>query len=100
MPGRWCRQTGRPGRSDCDAAVVDTIKPAEDGDGIILRLYEAHGSYAVATLRFAAVPARVAPVNLLEEPLEDGTSVLHDGPSVTVPLRPFQVVSLRVCHPH
>ena len=86
--------------SDCDAAVVDTIKPAEDGDGTILRLYEAHGSHAAATLKFAVAPARVVPVNLLEEPREEGASVIHDGPSVTVPLRPFQIVSLRVCHPH
>ena len=27
----------------CDELMVDTVKPAEDGDALIVRLYEAHG---------------------------------------------------------
>ena len=35
----------------CDELMVDTVKPAEDGDGLIVRLYEAHGGRGVARLR-------------------------------------------------
>ena len=43
----------------CDALMVDTVKPAEDGDGLIVRLYEAHGGRGVARLRVGvAVRAR------------------------------------------
>jgi alpha-mannosidase len=78
------------------AVVIDTLKPAEDGQGLILRLYEAHGSHAKAALTFAEPPKEIRVVDVLEEPLDDGTVVAHARERVTLALRPFQVVSLRV----
>ena len=81
---------------DCPAVIIDTIKPAEDGDGLILRLYESHGSHAATTLTFADAPASVQVVDLLEEPLDDEIGLQHAGKRVSLSLRPFQIVTLRL----
>jgi len=83
-------------RCDSDAVIVETLKGAEEGDGLILRLYESHGSHAHVTLTFAKAPACVQQVNLLEEPAEEDIGLHHHGDSVRLRLRPFQVVSLRI----
>jgi len=81
---------------DNEAVVVETLKPAEDGNGLIVRLYESHGSHARATLTFAAALKSVEHVSLLEEPLADDIGLDHQGSRVSLRLRPFQIVTLRV----
>lgn len=83
---------------ECDnaAAVIETIKPAEDGNGMIVRLYESHGGHANVILKFADAPKAVETVNLLEQPYDDGVALEHDGREVKLRMRPFQIVSLRL----
>ncbi|MBN1917303.1 MAG: alpha-mannosidase [Verrucomicrobia bacterium] len=83
-------------RVEGDAAVIDTIKAAEDGKGTILRLYESHGSHAPVTLTFATAPKSVEHLNLLEEPFADGIDLEHNGAKASFRMRPFQIVTLRV----
>ncbi|MEM6638037.1 MAG: glycoside hydrolase family 38 C-terminal domain-containing protein [Pseudomonadota bacterium] len=73
--------------------VIQTLKPAEDGDDIIIRLFEAHRCRRTATVRFGVAPARVSYCNLLEEPDED---IPLDGKSISIALKPYEIVSLRV----
>ncbi len=82
----------------CDnpAVVIETIKPAEDGNGTILRLYESHGSHAQATLTFAVPPKTVEHVNLLEQRHDEDIALMTDASKVALRLRPFQIVTLRV----
>ena len=76
---------------------LGSLKPAEDGEGLILRLHEPHGNRGRATLRFAFPVARIERVNLLEESAVGSTPVLSDdGLTVDLDVRPFEVVSLRV----
>ncbi len=78
------------------AAVIETVKPAEDGKGAIVRLYESHGSHAEVTLKFADAPKAVETVNLLEQAYKDDVALKAAGNEVSLRLRPFQIVSLRV----
>jgi alpha-mannosidase len=75
------------------SVVIDTIKPAEDGDGWVVRLYESSGGAAVARLSFGVPVRSVHLSNTLEDrfaalPLQDGAS--------TLALRPFQIATLRL----
>jgi alpha-mannosidase len=79
---------------------LGSLKRAEDGDGLILRLDEPHGNRGRATLRFPRPVQRVERVNLLEEPDAGATPALSDdGLTVDLDLRPFEVVSLRIVSP-
>ncbi|WGS00937.1 glycosyl hydrolase-related protein [Bradyrhizobium sp. ISRA443] len=73
--------------------VVDTIKPAEDGDGWVVRLYESAGVQAHAVLEFGVDISSVWMSNVLEDRIE---ALPMDGRTCRLLLRPFQVATLRV----
>ncbi len=93
-------------------AVIEAVKRATDGDGLIVRLYEAHGSRCQAHIRAALPLARVEECDLLERPLRAGESpaytlwhaspaASHDAPARTADgwtcaLRPFEVRTFRI----
>ena len=75
------------------AAVVEALKPAEDGRGFILRIYEPHGARGEVVVR-AGVPVRaVRECNLVEQ---DGPAVRIDGNSFAFTLTPFQIRTFRL----
>ncbi len=73
--------------------VVETVKVAHDGDGLIVRLYEAHNQRGQATLAFGQPIAGASEVDLLER--EVGT-VEVSGNQARFQMRPFEVKTLRV----
>ncbi|MEO8925638.1 MAG: glycosyl hydrolase-related protein, partial [Caulobacteraceae bacterium] len=73
--------------------VVDTIKPAEDGEGWIVRLYESHGGWAEARLAFGVPVKNVWFSNTLEDRL---APVPLEAGGCTLTLRGFQIVTLRL----
>ncbi|MER7660240.1 glycoside hydrolase family 38 C-terminal domain-containing protein [Streptomyces sp. NPDC096193] len=82
--------------SDNPAVTVEAVKLADDRSGdVVVRLYESLGGRAHATLR-TGFPLAGAQVNdLLERPLA-GEAVSCDGEAVTLTLRPFQILTLRL----
>ncbi|HZU66427.1 MAG TPA: alpha-mannosidase [Ktedonobacteraceae bacterium] len=80
-------------QTDCAHVVVETVKPAEDGDGLIVRLYEAHNRRGHGTLTFAAPVLSAQECNLLEEPLND---VPSQGKTLPFWVRPFEIKTWRV----
>ncbi len=80
-------QTDRPG------LVIETVKPAEDGDGMLVRCYDAHGSAGSAALVFGREIVFAEEVNMLEEPRGPAT---YEGRTLTVPVRPYGIASYRV----
>ncbi|MFH8568234.1 alpha-mannosidase [Streptomyces sp. NPDC017993] len=86
-------------RVDHPALTVESVKLAEDRSGdVVVRLYESHGGRATGTLSpgFAVEGATVT--DLLERPLHEE----EEGPTsdVTVELRPFQILTLRLRPQH
>lgn len=79
--------------TDCTHVVVETIKPAEDGDGLIVRLYEAHNQRGRGILTFASAIVSAQECNLLEEPIQD---VLCQGNTLSFQVRPFEIKTFRV----
>jgi alpha-mannosidase len=70
--------------------VVETVKPAEDGKGVICRVYEAFGARGTVRLRFGFGISRAREVDLVERPIRDVT-VRGDGIRFTI--RPFEIRS-------
>jgi alpha-mannosidase len=88
-----------PARSlvTCDSAhaVVDTVKPAEDGHGLIVRVYDCANRRGRVTLAFAHPIASAQPVTILEEP-DTATDLQITDDTLRFDLQPFQVRSFRV----
>jgi alpha-mannosidase len=80
-------------RTDCQHVVVETVKPAEDGQGLIVRLYEAHNQRGGGSLTFAAPLVSAEECNLLEEPL--GEAVYHDN-TLHFHVKPFEIKTFRI----
>ncbi len=79
--------------TDCPHVVIDTVKPAEDGNGLIVRLYEAHNRRGRGSLTFATPLLSAEACNLLEEPL--GTAH-YQGNMLSFQVRPFEIKTFRV----
>ncbi len=74
--------------------VIETIKRAEDGRGLIVRLYESQRWRGPVTLRSGFPVVAVWRTNLLEEDQEE-IPVTEEG-AVVLSLRPFEIVTLRL----
>jgi alpha-mannosidase len=79
--------------------VLTALKKAEDGDALLLRFYEWAGKNSEVhfTLPPGATSARLT--NLMEQPEGAALAVSSDG-KITVPVHPFEIVSVRVDYPH
>ncbi len=73
--------------------IADTLKPAEDGDGWILRLYEAHGARGQLTIKTRVALLEVLETNLVEE--NEGKVEMADG-AFTISMLPFQLRTFRL----
>ena len=76
------------------AVVIDTIKKAEDSDDLIVRLYESHGAHQKAIFSSSYALSSVKAVNLLEE---EGRPVASERHRVPLVLRPFELITLKLC---
>lgn len=78
---------------DAPNVIVDSVKWTEDGEGFILRLYEAGKTGTHAKIAFG-IPARaVSETDLLEE---NSQSLAVSDNAVELYFRPFQIKTLRV----
>ncbi|WP_456328401.1 alpha-mannosidase [Archaeoglobus sp.] len=88
-------------RIEPDNVILTAFKLAEDGDGIIVRFYEAEGREVKAKLTFFREVKDVKVVNMLEETDEEferefGKDVTVNKNVVEVDMKPFEVVTLKV----
>jgi len=73
--------------------VVETIKQAEDGNGVIVRFYESQRQRGPVTLIAGFDLAEVWHADLLEE---NHVAVEPSGNSVTLFIKPYEIVTLRL----
>ena len=79
--------------TDFPSAVVETVKGAEDGRGIIVRLYESLRRRGRVNLTTSFLVAEARRADLLER---DGDPVEVRGHTVSFDVRPFEIVTLRL----
>jgi len=75
--------------------IIETVKLAENGNGLIVRFYESQRRRGPVTLMSAFPLARVEKVNLLEE---FQAELSPQGNQVTLSVRPYEIVSLRLIY--
>jgi alpha-mannosidase len=73
--------------------VVETIKQAEDGDGIIVRLYESQRQRGPITLTAGFSLAGAWRTNLLEE---NQSELPCSGNRLTLFVKPYEIITLRL----
>ncbi|MEU7423068.1 glycoside hydrolase family 38 C-terminal domain-containing protein [Streptomyces sp. NPDC040750] len=82
---------------DHEAVVITAVKLADDGSGdVVVRFHEAEGGRARATLTADFEVADVTVTDLLERPGGQGEPPVRDGARITVRLRPFELMTLRL----
>ncbi|HZU13594.1 MAG TPA: alpha-mannosidase [Chloroflexota bacterium] len=80
-------------RTDRPGLVIETVKPAENGDGIVVRVYDAYNTRGTGVLEFAHAIVSAEETNLLEEPIGPAE---FEGTTLTIPVRPYGIATYRV----
>jgi len=73
--------------------VIETVKRAEDGNGLIVRLYENQRNRGTVTVTTSFALSKVIHCNLLEE---EGPELAFQGNQVQIDVAPYQIISLRL----
>ncbi|HEY3475788.1 MAG TPA: glycoside hydrolase family 38 C-terminal domain-containing protein, partial [Anaerolineales bacterium] len=73
--------------------IIETIKRAEDGNGIILRLYESQRKRGPVQLRAGFAVEAAWETNLLEE---NASELSIEKDSIQLNLRPYQIMTIRL----
>ena len=73
--------------------IIETVKIAEDGEGLIIRLYETRRSRGDFTLRTGFIIKQAWQTNILEE---NKTLLETEEHSVSGSYRPYQIITLRI----
>lgn len=75
-----------------DNIIIETVKYAEDNDGIIIRLYEAEGTHAVCNLTSSLKPSSVFETDMLEN---DKKQLYSQNGILPLCFRPFEIKTLK-----
>ena len=73
--------------------LIETVKPAEDGDGIVLRLYESCGGRAKTDLCFGFPVAEVEVCDLLENAMKKAVITQNQ---IALELTPFEIATIKI----
>jgi len=79
--------------TDDPGVIVETVKPAENGDGVIVRLYESLGRPAVTALRTGLPHRSARETNLMELPLDAGDRGVDLG---RLEFTPFEIKTIHL----
>lgn len=81
---------------ECRGAVVDTVKPSEDGMGAVLRIYEPYNRRSNVTLNFGVDVKRAEFMTLTEERTLDDVKYKTEDRRISFDIDPFEIVTLKI----
>lgn len=76
--------------SDCDNIIIETVKPSEDGKGIVIRLFDAWDKKSDPTISFGFDAKKISLCDLTENVTEN----IGSGSSVKLHVGNFEIVTL------
>lgn len=91
--GEGCKERDSFASVDAKNVILETVKRAEDGSGIILRMYESENSYTKAKVTVNRDFEKAYICNLLEETEEEAAV---QGNVINVTLKPYEVVTIKI----
>jgi alpha-mannosidase len=71
--------------------IIEAVKPAEDGDGIVIRMYECEKRHTNARISLNFDSGRIAVVNMLEDELYE----INTGKNIELSFNPFEIITLK-----
>jgi alpha-mannosidase len=78
--------------------VLTAVKKAEDDDALLFRVFEWAGKDSTVTFTVPPGATAATETNLMEKPL--GSALPLSGDHVTVPIHPYEILTIRVDYPH
>jgi alpha-mannosidase len=78
--------------------VLTAVKKAEDDNGLIFRVFEWAGKQSEVTFTVPPGATAATETNLMEKTV--GAPLPLSGDKVTIPIHPYEILSLRVDYPH
>lgn len=90
---------GTPGQTfsliSCNRSnvILETVKRAEDQDGMIVRMYECENAWTPARITLGFTPKSITECNLLEETIEE-IPVSENGFDITI--KPYEIKTYRI----
>ncbi len=77
---------------DCDNIVIETVKQAEDGNGVVIRLFDTWNKKSEPTLKFGFNSKKIYLCDMLENKIED----LGSGDKIKIDVKNYEIVTLLV----
>jgi len=77
---------------DADNIIIETVKPAEDGNGFIARIYETEGTYTICNLAFDSSIKALFETDMLEY---NDKPIKTDNNNIALNFKPFEIKTLR-----
>ena len=78
--------------------TLTAVKKAEDADALVFRMYEWAGTASEVKLHVPAGASFATGSNLMEK--AEGEHLAMSGDVVTVPIKPYEILTVQVTYPH
>jgi alpha-mannosidase len=79
--------------------ILTAIKKAEDAPALIFRMYESTGQPTDVHLHIPSGATYAIETNLMETPIPNAPHLPVTGDTVTIPIKPYEILTLQVVYP-
>ncbi|MFK9091850.1 alpha-mannosidase [Bacillus salipaludis] len=90
VEGKWTKEASFI-EADCDHIWIDAVKPAYDGNGIIVRLHEYEGRRGKVSLNVQKNIQSWVETNLMEESIAE-----ESGAPIEFDIKPYEIKTIRI----